>query len=280
MAISEELNLVFIHIPKNAGKSVTSALNIFDLSNKRNNKLVQRNLIGNVGRFFSQRSNRHSLNFSPKMGMYDYPLYMGHCTLQEMVSLRLSSIEFFKNADKFAVIRNPFSRTLSLFHHWCKKNYRDKSEASILFDKFITEIENIRSYGEIGSDTLLGKCRHSMISHFNLQVEFLDTNFSGISSDYILQYEYLNDALKSFIQYITLPVDQFAWETYPNSLSKDSFWYEILNSNEIVLKINRIFSRDFYELGYQTDNFSFENSKSCFPKGYEEISSGFFKRVS
>lgn len=115
--------------------------------------------------------------------MYDYQLYMGHCTLQEMISLRLSSIEFFKNAVKFAVIRNPFSRTLSLFHHWCKEKYRDKSEASILFDNFITEIENIRNYGEIGSDTLLGKCRHNMISHFNLQVEFLDTNFSEISSD-------------------------------------------------------------------------------------------------
>lgn len=281
MAISEEKNLVFVHIPKNAGKSVTTALNIFDLSkSKKNRKRVQRNFIGNIGRYFSQHANQSSLISSPKMGMYDYPLYMGHCTLQEMISLRLSSIDFFKNAIKFSVVRNPFSRTHSLFNHWCKEKYSNKNEASIIFSKFINDIENVRNHGRIDDNTPLGKCRHNMISHFNLQTEYLKTNIPDISVDYILQYEKLSDALKTFIQSMSLPVNNFLWEAYPDSLAKESYWYEILNSCENIDKINKLYSRDFSELGYQCKEFSTENLKSCNPAGFEEVSPGFFQRIN
>jgi hypothetical protein len=101
MPINRKLNLVFLHIPKAAGTTVEK---ILDMSCKSNFFTIDRNHGGNVNWISLEKFSEEEKQFCAAKNMQ-------HFTFLELK--KILEPEFFNNAFKFSVVRNPYSRIIS-----------------------------------------------------------------------------------------------------------------------------------------------------------------------
>ena len=156
--------ILFIHIPKNAGKAIESALNI---KFQGNHSLLGTRSLPN--RFFKLLLDKTSSKEAKQLlhGTLDVSLPAQHLTLNE-IELLTPSLSYNSQSRKFAVLRNPFDRAVSIFIHL----RTHKEEINVQnFDKFLkswgasTKEENIikrpqslyitNSSGAVGIDKVL-----------------------------------------------------------------------------------------------------------------------------
>lgn len=83
------MNKLFVWIPKNAGTSVYTALN-----EKYGMKLYMED--------YYKFDNQGSVTF-------------GHLDIKELLKMRVVTKEYWEQADKFIIVRNPYSRLISLY---------------------------------------------------------------------------------------------------------------------------------------------------------------------
>jgi|APGre2960657404_1045060.scaffolds.fasta_scaffold18819_3 hypothetical protein len=101
MPISKNFNVIFIHIPKTGGTSVEKML---DMSRKNNFYTTNRKTEENIKDLIFN-------NFSEEERLICSAKNMQHFTLIELKKLLDSN--FFNNAFKFSIVRNPYHRLIS-----------------------------------------------------------------------------------------------------------------------------------------------------------------------
>lgn len=159
MVISTKHKFIFVHIPKNAGSSLTKALeeHIHETDKKH---------------FSRSQETKHQ-------------------SIQEIFS-RKNQLNFFKkirpkNAIEkyyiFAVVRNPFDRVVSLYHYLMKTKIRKEIDGINSFEDFVYNIKNKDSWV------------HSMHT-LKPQFEYVVNNKGENIVDRICYFESLNEDLK------------------------------------------------------------------------------------
>lgn len=203
-------NHLFIHIPKNAGRSIEE---FFSVRNKNDLlKPPRRNLLNLFAKYLLNIS-CNSENKNKLWGSIDYVLCSQHLSYQEIELLELINLEQLSRIKTFAVVRNPFSRAVSTFKHF-KKDHES-------FETFIHRFFK----NTISSD-------HNKIAHRRSQLDFLiDTN-GDFCVDDILRFENIINDFEKFckkynyknpnnLKHIGKNSDEFSYRNYYNTKTKE-----------------------------------------------------------
>jgi hypothetical protein len=177
MPYSKSKNLLFVHIPKNAGKSIEVFFGI--TSEQEVNRYKFRSLPNRFATFL-QRASSDSKALPRLWGIGDYTLCYQHLTLLEIELLQLLPKVDFESANKLAVVRNPWSRAVSTYRHfWGEDASLDR------FEEFVSTWYDLPSKN------------HNELSHRRPQTDFV-MDREGKFGVEILRFETLGADLDRF----------------------------------------------------------------------------------
>lgn len=167
-------NLLFVHIPKNAGKSVEIALGLAEKENL--GSLGRRSAINRAFTLFQRLTSNKNAQLKLH-GSLDTTLCAQHLTFQEISLLQIIPHSENSSIRSFAVVRNPIERALSTFFHF----FENKEINSDIFRWFC---ENW--YDQCSSE-------HNLIAHKRKQIDFILDCRGKIAVDRLLLFENLAD---------------------------------------------------------------------------------------
>lgn len=174
LVISKKNKLIFFHIPKNAGTSMSSALL------KNENYYYPWVIFSKILRKFKKKTDNFFFdNFQKKIY-----LFSSHETV-ESVEKKIST-EIFNNFFKFAIVRNPYSRFVSRYNYMKQTNT-------------LTELNF--------SEFLKKHVKKSLIT--DQQYKFLLNKQGKIGVDKILKFEQINQEIIELSEKINLNPSKF-----------------------------------------------------------------------
>ena len=151
---------IFVWIPKTAGTSLGAAL-----ETRGGQTLVS---VKRIKRCFQNK------------GVVTF----GHIYLPALVEAGLVSAEFVSRAFKFAIVRNPYDRLISLFEYLKRTYYIPKTTTFSIFCRYVEECAVER----------VGLINHDGLSQLNPQVTWLVDGWGRIMVDKIYRYEELSSS--------------------------------------------------------------------------------------
>ena len=173
LVISKKNKLIFFHIPKNAGTSMSSALL------KNENYYYPWVILSKILRKFKKTDNFFFDNFQKKIY-----LFSSHETVVS-VEKKISN-EIFNNFFKFAIVRNPYSRFVSRYNYMKQTN----TLKELNFSEF-----------------LKNHVKKSLIT--DKQYKFLLNKEGKIGVDKILKFEQINQEIIELSEKINLNPSKF-----------------------------------------------------------------------
>lgn len=196
MPVFHKHNLIFIHIPKNAGKSVEAAFlgPGGPVSGKRSRLNAACKLL--------LRLTASAIPRRDLLGSLDYTFAAQHMTFREMTDYGFVSEHTCSGYRSFAVIRNPFDRAVSsVFHHFAS----DLSSGA-------RRIDDPESFTRALQDWLHSTPRdHNQIAHKRSQSDFLSLDGRSLSVDELIRYEHLGKEIATFCDRNGLPAVKIGW---------------------------------------------------------------------
>ncbi len=174
MAYFQDKGLVFIHVPKNAGKSVEIALNLVtgkSLSDAGRRSKINRALT------YLQRETRSDEVRSVLHGTLDLSLCAQHLTVQEIQLLNLLPEGKLSDYKTFAVCRNPWDRALSSFRHFTSSQGSSPAD----FERFCENWYSMKTLD------------HNVMAHQRTQMDFIVDTRGKVAVERILRFEHLAD---------------------------------------------------------------------------------------
>ena len=185
MAYCPNQNILFIHIPKCAGKSFEVASGV--ITKQESIKYNWRNNLNRLSKFLlSRTADKKALQ--RLWGTYDISLSLQHVTYAEIELLGLLDTFKLKKAIKVAIIRNPYDRAVSLYHH-----HKEKSETFLEFlNRFFTPDSK----------------NHNFLAHKRNQLDFIRDKKGNIILDFVIRFENLNQDFKDFSEYYELNLSE------------------------------------------------------------------------
>lgn len=184
LVISKKNKLIFFHIPKNAGTSVSSALL------KNENYYYPWVITSKILRKFKKTDNFFFDNFQKKIH-----LFTSHETVKKIEEN--ISTEIFDNFFKFAVVRNPYSRFVSRYNYLKLTN-------------------NLKEYNF--TEFLENHVKKSLIT--DKQYKFLLNKNKKIGVNKILKFENINEEIFQLSKKINLNPAKFK---KLNTSTKDNY---------------------------------------------------------
>lgn len=187
-------DLLFIHIPKTGGTSVSSSLS---------NRILQ---------YRDHRYKNHD------------PLFL----VEEKYNI--------KNLYKFAIVRDPYTRAVSLYKHFNRFNNLNYS-----FEQFLKVVNSKGSL--LLTDTLQSANHQYVIQNtpmFMFTQNYFLTSFKDYTVDKIYKFENLQELEDDF----NLKLPHHNKGNYPNSLLKT------LYNDKTIKIVNQIYKEDFERFGY------------------------------
>ncbi|MBC2595616.1 sulfotransferase family 2 domain-containing protein [Ruficoccus amylovorans] len=223
MAYHQEKQLLFIHIPKNAGKSIESSLDLIDgIPGKRS-------FPNRVAKFLLNKTQNQTLR-KRVFGPYDYTLSGQHLTYSEIELLNIIPPAQRARAIKFAVVRNPYSRALSTYRHFKQNTDLDG------FKRFWAEAS---AYA--GQD-------HNILAHLRTQKRFLIDINGHLAIEEILRFESLEQDYTQFREKHQLQGKALKHIGAGGKINLQDFY-----DTEAQALIKTLFAEDFEQFGYQAD---------------------------
>ena len=225
MAYIENLNLLFIHVPKNAGKSIESSLGI------ATDKLLQaprtRSFSNLVAKYLLNKT-QNRMARSCLFGSFDYVLCAQHLSYQEIEFLNLIPRLKLQNVCSFAVIRNPYDRALSTYRHFNKD----------------TSLSGFKVFWKnaIGHSIL----DHNVIAHLRTQRSFVVNAHDEIAVSKLLRFERLRADFDEFVKKSNISVRPLSHLGRHPTLNYEDFY-----DKDAKLLVQGIFKEDFDEFSYE-----------------------------
>jgi len=231
-------NILFIHIPKNAGMFIEKALGIpqeivsYDQPTTKNNvKAVFKRKL--VQLFQEIRSPKKKREIEKKYlhGTFSGRYIFQHASLEEVLSFRMLPSDSLENAKILAVHRHPISRTISIYKYWG-------------FDKSIGFEEFCKTYVLNPSIALEN---FGLLMHLKPQVNYIKNTFEYSKNIHWLSLENLTDDLKNFASQNEVQLDLKAISNTVNRSSTKKI--EISETAEQIIR--SVYKEDFQMFGYK-----------------------------
>ncbi|MGM0583328.1 MAG: sulfotransferase family 2 domain-containing protein [Pseudomonadota bacterium] len=232
MPVFHDYNLIFIHIPKNAGRSIEEAFlgEGWQHSGKRSWL--------NAGAKWLLRWTSSHRPHRELLGSLDYTFAAQHMTLRELTELGLVTARTCPGFRSFAIVRNPYDRAVSsVFHHFGpelrlgRREIRDKAGFT----------SALRSWLDHDPSD------HNQIAHRRPQFDFLTLRGDEVDVDEVIRYERLSDDLAAFCKRNELPPIKLGWAG-KNKRRRD---YREYFSDESRAYFEEWFIDDIERLGYK-----------------------------
>ena len=173
LVISKKNKLIFFHIPKNAGTSISTELL------KNENYYYPWVILSKILRKFKKTDNFFFDNFQKKIH-----LFTSHETVSK-IEEKISS-QIFNNFFKFAIVRNPYSRFVSRYNYMKLTN----TITELNFPDFLKK--HVKKY---------------LITDY--QYQFLLNKNKKIGVDKIIKFEKLNEEIGNLSEVINLDISKF-----------------------------------------------------------------------
>jgi hypothetical protein len=215
--------VIFIHIPKCAGKSFEVAMGI--ASDKEVKRYKWRSNINRLGKLILKKSgDKKAL---PRLwGVHDMTFALQHLTYTEIELLNLLDSEVLKNAINVAIVRNPYDRAVSSFLHMGGD-----------YSSFLDFLQNY--YTSSNRD-------HNALAHKRPQVDFLRNKKGEIVVDNIIKLESLNEDYDQFkLKYGIIANDM----PHIGKQRKEKSFLDYYDEQTKKI-VSELFYVDFLELGY------------------------------
>lgn len=121
MPVFRKYNALFIHIPKNAGRSIATALFPKDVTSTSGRRSWANRLA-----HLAQNMTGNAIANELLIGTIDVSLSGAHLTLSEIELLGFLSRHEIEGMFKFCVVRNPFERAISSVLHFGRRRYQEE----------------------------------------------------------------------------------------------------------------------------------------------------------
>lgn len=236
MPISTQHKVIFVHIPKNAGKSIERSLSIVD-----KNDLKYKHQINSILSILFFKFAKF-LNY-PNLRKKGFGTGFTQLTFQHMTYLEIiSNLKINKDYKWLACIRNPYTRVNSLYKHHALKN---KNE---------TIIEPFRSFVQRFFDSKKISNNFDFIAHRKLQRQFLELPNGQINPNiHLISYENINVNFDTFCNMINKNI-KLKWHEKDKVMKKNhSIFFDQWSTEEIEI-INDYYHKDFIEFGFKKLN--------------------------
>lgn len=231
LPIFHDHKLVFVHIPKNAGKSVESAF-----LGDRGSELGKRSRMNEAFKLML----RLTSNPAPRkhlLGSLDYTFAAQHMTLKELSDLGFVTSRTCPDYRSFAVVRNPYDRAVSsVFHHFGRalREGTRRIDTAEDFDRAFMEWLD-----EAPKD-------HNQIAHKRTQFEFLSLDGLTIGVETLIRYENLAAEFQVFCRAQGVSEVELGWAG-KNNRSRDYKEYFTQSARDMLEKV---YAQDLSSLKY------------------------------
>jgi hypothetical protein len=220
MPIIDKYDLIFIHIPKNAGKSIEDALIGVGASRKGGRSYLNRSA-KYLEKITQKKETKRSL-----IGTLDYTLCTQHLTYQEIEILRLTPPEKLSEYKKLSVVRNPYDRIISTVMHF----YRNK------------KIQSSLDFQTLLQAWLLEEPKdHNQLAHRRTQTEYLTKSGKLINCE-MIRFENIGADFSSYCKRNKIIVNELGWSG-KQRLERDYRAYH----TELTKKITEKYFEDDFE---------------------------------
>jgi len=176
MPFSKEKNILFIHIPKCAGKSFEVALGIATIEEVT--KYKWRSFFNKASKYFLNLT-KDRKSMERVWGVCDISLTLQHLTYSEIELLNILSKSELDNAIKVAIVRNPYDRAVSSYKHM-GSSFSD-------FEDFLNNYYKSKNRN------------HNDLAHKRQQVDFLRDKKGNVVIDNIIRFESLESEMEDFL---------------------------------------------------------------------------------
>lgn len=220
MTYFADKNVLFIHIPKNAGKSIEAALGLTDHADLNN--VGRRSLMNRVFTLL-QRQTSNSVARTRLHGTLDVSFCAQHLTLQEIQLLHL--VPAILETRTFAVFRNPLSRAVSTYKHFSSRQKVSQ--------------ENFESFCKHWY-TGAAPFNHNLLAHRRQQLDYLLDSRGQIAVDKILRFEHLESDFKEMCRNWGLGCRKLG---HIGKQSDESDWAELYTDQSFRV-IEKLFADD------------------------------------
>jgi hypothetical protein len=239
MVYDSKRKLIFIHIPKNAGKSIESSLGLFNAKDRRS---AERSLL-NLFLKMCLNLTKPSIPLRKLHGSYDYVLCSQHLSILEIKLLGLLSEKEIENSFKFAVCRNPWSRAVSIYNHVHPRLF------SGTFKEFCRQWFSDDFQGE----SAVFK-KHNVVAFRRLQSEYIVDRHNQVVIDMLLRFEKLSEDFGKLCD--TLDIKDCTLQNFEKlkNPSKSSYHYRDYYDIETKKIIELFFEEDIDRFKYTFEN--------------------------
>lgn len=207
MVISKKHKFIFIHIPKNAGTSMASSLS--SITKEKKHWAVSES---------TKHQNLRDLIFTRK-----------NANLYNKVFNDCNFLDYYK----FAIVRNPYDRMISLYNYLRKYEVRKEIHTVKDFEAFINLLKQ--------DDSWVSKL-HST----KLQLSYIVDSNNNIAVDYIGRFEELDKSIKDINKKLLIDI-RLKKLNHSSSNSFDLNKYYNETTRQIV---NERFLKDFETFNY------------------------------
>ena len=246
---------IFIHIPKTAGISIyESVLRLerhFDwysgVDIKKIQELLKEKKPSISKRLLQEMMNESSIKKFPEHGA----TLLGHIHYQSLIDNGNLSQEYFDNSFKFAFVRNPYDRLVSLY-----KYHLIQKRLGLEFDDFVETLYQEFQEGNVtpvGLYNIKSFAETSRLYHLQVygnqyqpMVAWLPTNHSTVMICYLETFEQDIDKLLSVMGYEgkRAPVPK------KNKSKYDDNFMDFYSNPRTIDLVNRLYKEDFETFGY------------------------------
>jgi hypothetical protein len=227
--LDADRKLLFIHIPKTAGKSVEAAL---EIATKAETEKYRWRSTLNRGLTWAQRVTADKRSEERLWGVLDYTFMAQHLTYAEVYLLGLCPGDITEYS-KLAVCRNPYDRAVSMFFHLAPSAEKTPQGFEIF----------IRTWLESDPPE-----RHGFRTILRPQWEFcVDLNGESVL-DTVLRFERLGEDYARYCREVLDQPAELPWlGKQRHDRDHDQFYTATTRKT-----VRRLFARDFEMFGYPT----------------------------